>query len=73
MTQINMTQKVLGRTVFNANTMTYSFEDGSGKIPIEMVYDLELAMSDRNAYWYNGLSYLVTLFAWKYRLIRNKS
>ena len=58
----------LGRTEFDEKTMTYSFSDGSGKVPEEMRQDLELAAMQRTSAGGNGLSVLTCLFAWKDRL-----
>ena len=62
----------LGRSYFNTNTNTYTFYDGSGSVPEEMKFDLELSFEDRNVMGCSGLSWLSTLFAWKDRLAKTK-
>lgn len=67
-----MTGTFLGRTL-NVNTMTYSFQDGSSHVPVEMRQELVEAMEQRVQFtdgtWSgNGLFVLGTLFSWKRRI-----
>lgn len=58
----------LWRTVFDENTQTYCFADGSGRVPEEMRQDMLNACEMRSPLGGNGLFVLGTLFAWKDRL-----
>ena len=60
--------RFLGRPIFDANTSTYVYADGSGRVPVEMKKDLELAFEQRTHLGCNGVAYLGTLFWWKDRL-----
>ena len=67
-----MAAKFLGRTL-DVKTMTYSFEDGSSPLPLEMKHDVESALVQRvqlaDGTWSgNGLFVIGTLFLWKRRL-----
>jgi hypothetical protein len=63
----------LGRTNFDVNTNTYTFSDGSGAIPEEMKFDLELEFEDRNEMGCNGVSVLFCLFSWKDRSAKQRN
>lgn len=62
--------KVLGRSIYDSRTDTWSFVDGSGVIPDEMRFDLELALEKRDKLGCNGVAVLGTLFEYKDRLNR---
>ena len=66
-----MTQQAfLARTVFDSNTRTWKFRNGSGAVPDEMHQDLMNACEDINEFGGNGLPVLGTLFDWKRRLYK---
>lgn len=58
----------LNRQIYDSNTNTWRFPDGSGVVPDEMRIDLECASEQRNIAGHNGLHVLSTLFKWKDRL-----
>lgn len=67
-----MNEKFLNR-IFDPRTQTYSLEDGSFTVPIEMKYDMEMALYQYiqfkdGTYGGNGIFVLGTLWEWKKRL-----
>lgn len=65
-----MRTNFLNRKVFDYNTQTWKFSDGSGVIPDEMRIDLQLAQEQKTKYGTNGVFVPSTLFRWKDRLLK---
>lgn len=63
-----MKKSFLNRTIFDPNTMTWHFPDGSGVVPEEMRQDMLNAVEMKTVAGHNGVFILATLFSWKDRL-----
>ncbi len=61
-------KEFLNRPIYDPNTMTYRFKDGSGVVPEEMHQDMLLAQQKRTRAGGNGVYVLDTLWKWKDRL-----
>jgi hypothetical protein len=60
-----MTNKFLGRTL-DPLTMTYSHDDGSGgAVPIEVKYEMEMALAANYGLMGNFCAVMAPLWAWE--------
>ena len=58
----------LNRKIYDSNTRTWRFEDGSGVVPDEMRIDMECKSEMKTPAGGNGIFILGCLWGWKQRL-----